>query len=100
MAILALYLGMAALGIVAVRLLKPGEKVISTSQKIQTVALVVVIFTMGMKIGSDEQVINSLHTIGIKALLMVIGALAGSILFVYLGRRFLKIDKRGYKMND
>lgn len=100
MAILVLYLGMAALGILVVRKLKPGERALSFSQKIQTIALIVVIFSMGMKIGSDEQVISSLHTIGLKSLLMTAGVFTGCISFVYLGRRLLKIDKKGYRQDD
>ena len=100
MTILVLYLGMAALGILVSWKLKPGEKVLSLSQKTQTIALIVVIFAMGMKIGSDEQVISSLHTIGLKSLLMTAGIFIGCVFFVHLGRRFLKIDKRGYRQDD
>ncbi len=97
---LALYLSMAVLGIVLCRLARPGRKVFSFTQKLQTAALILVIFAMGMKIGADERVVTSLHTIGMKAFLMTFAAVGGSILFVHLGRRLMRIDGRGYRKRD
>ena len=97
---LALYLGMAALGIVVSRVVKPGEKPMSFAQRLQTVALMIVIFSMGMKIGADERVVASLPTIGLKALLLTAAAVGGSVLFVYGGRRIMKLDRRGCREDD
>lgn len=91
---------MAALGVILCRKAKPGPKVMSFTQRLQTVALIVVIFAMGMKIGADERVVTSLHTIGLKAILLTAAAMGGSILFVCMGRKLMKIDKRGYRKND
>ena len=97
---LALYLGMAALGIVVSRVVKPGEKTMSFSQKLQTIALMIVIFSMGMKIGADERVVASLPTIGLKAFLLTAAAVGCSALFVYGGRRIMKLDGRGCREDD
>lgn len=97
---LALYLGLALLGIVVSRWKKPSERFFSITQKLQTAALVIVIFSMGMKIGADDRVVATLPTIGLKALLLTAAAVGGSVLFVYGGRRIMKLDKRGCREDD
>lgn len=64
-------------------------------QKAQTMLLFVIIFLMGCKIGIDEKVSANLHTIGIKAFLMALGAIGGSIFFTYLLLRLFSFQEKG-----
>ena len=64
--------------------------------KLQFMALMILIVTLGIKLGSDDQVIASLGQIGLAALLITVLSLAGSLLAVTLLRRFiLKLDRFG-----
>ena len=64
--------------------------------KLQFAALMILIVTLGIKLGADDQVIASLGEIGLAALLITILSMAGSIITVTLLRRFaLKLDRFG-----
>lgn len=64
--------------------------------KLQFVSLMLLIVTLGIKLGADDEVIASLGRIGLAALLITVFALAGSVLAVTLLRRFvLKLDRYG-----
>ena len=67
---------------------------------VQGIALILVIFTMGARIGSDKRVLESLDTIGLSALLISVCAIAGSVGVTFLGRKLLGIDKEGQKNHD
>ncbi len=95
MGLLFLYLGMALAGyIVGAKFLKK-EKDYSWTGKMTTVCLVVLIFMMGARIGSDERVISSLQTIGIYAVVITAFCFAGSVLAVFIARKILGINKKG-----
>jgi len=59
-----------------------------------------VIFLMGIKIGSDEQVISSLGAIGFSSLIVTVFAMTGSVIAVIGLRKFLKIDRKGTRRNE
>ena len=64
--------------------------------KLQFVALMILIVTLGVNLGANDEVISSLGTIGLSALVITVFAMAGSILFLTLLRRFvLKLDRWG-----
>lgn len=100
MGLLILYLGMVLIGYIVGAKFADKEKDYGWINKVTTVCLVFLIFTMGARIGSNEQVIQSLSTIGIKALIMTFVCFAGSIFGVIVVRKLLKIDRNGVKMDD
>ena len=55
---------------------------------------------MASRIGFNKEVFRTLDTIGLQAFVTVVAALAGSILFVTVGRRLLGIDHQGGRSRD
>ena len=53
------------------------------SGKVGTGALLVLLFSMGVAMGANPEVINNLTSLGLKALLMAIGTISGSVLAVW-----------------
>lgn len=97
---LLLYLAMLALGCLVGAKFMSNEKEHSWIGKLQFMAIMVLIFTMGIRIGADERVIASLKDIGVYAFILTIFAMAGSVLFVFLARKWMKLDREGLKQND
>lgn len=56
------------------------SKRITWIHKIITVLIWVLLFLLGIDVGSNEAIIKGLHTIGLEALIITLGAVAGSIL--------------------
>ena len=100
MGLLILYLGMVLIGYIVGAKFINKEKDYSWISKVTTGCLVLLIFTMGARIGSNEQVIQSLSTIGIKAAIITVICFAGSIFGVFVVRKLLKIDRKGVKIDD
>lgn len=64
--------------------------------KLQLTALMILIVSLGVKLGADDEVIASLGQIGWTAFLITAAAMAGSVLALWLLRRFiLRLDRRG-----
>ena len=60
-----------------------------------SVVLILLIFTLGVEIGADEQVVASLGSIGLSALVITLFVLAGSVLAVLLVRKCMGLDRQG-----
>ena len=64
--------------------------------KLQLTALMILIVSLGVKLGADDEVIHSLGQIGWTAFLITVAAMAGSVLALWLLRRFvLRLDRQG-----
>ncbi len=64
------------------------KKAVSTAM---TCMVIVLIFAMGVKTGLNQGVMDNLGVYGIKSLLLALGAIAGSLLFVVaFDRMFLR----------
>jgi uncharacterized membrane protein YbjE (DUF340 family) len=59
------------------------------------VALMILVLLMGMRMGSNEEVIGNMGTIGLTALLMTAVMMAMSILAITLTRKLMHIDRYG-----
>ena len=94
---LALYIGVIALGVFIGSRKAVREKNLKWLGTLQTIALIFLILALGVEIGADEQVISSLGTIGLSALVVTLLALAGSVLAVFGVRKLLKLDREGRK---
>ena len=97
---LALYIGVIALGVFIGSRKAVREKELKWLGKLQTLALILLILALGVEIGADEQVISSLGSIGLSALVVTLLALLGSVLAVFGVRRLLKLDREGKKAHE
>lgn len=90
-----LYLGICAAGYLAaipLRKMKGGLYWLGT---LQTIAVLLLVFTMGARIGANDEIVENLGTYGLYALIFVAGTMAGSLLFVSFVRRRMGIDRYG-----
>ena len=94
---LALYVGVIALGVFLGSRKAVREKNLKWLGPLQTCALIFLILALGVEIGADEQVISSLGTIGLSALVVTLLALVGSVLAVFGIRKLLRLDREGKK---
>ncbi len=69
------------------------EKLIGKISNIQTVFLFLLIFTMGIRLGMNEQVVLSIGQIGFKSLIFTLLTAGFSVLFVFLVRKKFIADE-------
>lgn len=74
--ILALLFG----GILAGRLLNRKRKVIRTFDRLTTWSIYLLLFLMGVSIGTNQEIMANLSSLGVKAIIIAAFSLAGSIL--------------------
>ncbi len=48
--------------------------------KVITVLIWLLLFTLGIEVGGNEQIIKGLHTLGLEALILTIGGTLGSVI--------------------
>jgi len=65
-------------------LLKTKQRIVTANEKLITYAIYLLLFLMGVSIGSNELIMNSLSSLGTLALLLSASAVAGSILTGFL----------------
>ena len=95
MDVLILYLTLCVIGyFIGARLKKKGIELKGASV-LQTIALVALVFVMGARIGSEDEIVRSLDTIGLKALVITLFILAGTVLAAFITRKLLGFDKKG-----
>lgn len=51
--------------------------------KVITILIWLLLFLLGLDVGSNETIINGLHSIGIEAAIITLGAVTGSTLFAW-----------------
>ena len=78
-----------AAGIFVGYLLREKRKI--NLDKATLAVILVLIFSLGFTIGSDNKLLASLPKAGVSALAIAVSAIAFSVLFVVLARRRLKI---------
>ena len=66
---------------------------------VQTVAIVVLVLFMGMRMGANREITENIGAIGIYALVMTIFTMVFSILFITITRKIFGIDQKGYMRN-
>ena len=64
---------------------------------VMTGFVVLLVFLMGLQMGADDEVISSLGTIGLQAVLATALVVGCSILFVMAGRRFFGLNRQGVR---
>ena len=60
-----------------------------------SIIVVVLLFVLGARLGSNEEVFSQLGTIGIRSFILAVGGVAGSVLLVYIVRKIVGIDSKG-----
>lgn len=90
-----LYLTMAVIGYFIGSKLQHKQDDLKITGKIQTYAICIMVFFMGLRMGSNEEVINNLNMIGLYALILTVVILICSLAAVTVTRRILGIDRFG-----
>ena len=92
---LIIYVILAAIGyFIGSKLRHKKEKLVWTG-KFQTVAIVLLVLTMGSRMGANDEVIENLGSIGVYSLVVTVVILIFSIIAVFFARKALRIDRRG-----
>lgn len=94
---LLLYLGMLLLGALLGYFELGHKKLNAALGKLQMVALLFILFVMGIRLGADDQVIGAIGEIGLQAFMLALGSIIFSVGFVFLGRKLLHFGKGGEK---
>lgn len=76
-------------GILLGNRLNLGERGKKVNEKVQMVGLLLLLFSMGISIGANEDVVGNLNSIGLQAFIFAAFTTLGSILCVYLVSRSL-----------
>ena len=61
-----------------------NEKALKWNGKIQTLWLIILIFSMGVGIGNNKEVIGNLPKLGGQAFVFALLSVAGSVIFVFI----------------
>jgi len=77
-------------GIILGNRLNLNEKGKHINGKVQQVGLLLLLFSMGISIGANEDVLGNLNSIGLQAFLFAAFTTLGSIVFVYFVSQMLK----------
>ncbi|HPW65716.1 MAG TPA: LysO family transporter [Salinivirgaceae bacterium] len=72
-----------ALGIIVGYFLRNKSKTKSFIEKLTMVVIFALLFVLGVAIGSDKNIVSSLQTLGLQALIISLGAIFGSVLLAW-----------------
>ena len=92
---LVLYLTMAVIGYFCGCKLRTRQHLIQWTGKLQTVAIILLIFTMGMRMGANPEVIENLNTIGLYALVITVFIIFFSVVMMIASRKLMGMDRFG-----
>lgn len=82
-----------ASGIAVGLVFKPGARALKLNSRIQMLGLYALLFSMGAAMGSNKEIIASLKTIGLKAVVFALMTSLASALLIFLSAKLLL--KRG-----
>lgn len=71
------------------------EEKLAFIQKLLMPVVYILCFIMGLRMGVNEQVTSNLGTIGLQSLIITIFAVGGSMVFITIVRKIMKMDKFG-----
>lgn len=92
---LILYVGLTLAGYFFGAAARHRKKRLTWAGRVQTVAILIMVLGMGIRMGANQEVIRSLGSIGLYALVFTITVMFFSVLFVSLCRRILGIGRDG-----
>lgn len=67
---------------------------------IQAITVFVLVFFMGIKIGADERIFDSIQDIGVSSVVVTAATMIGSVIAVIGLRKLLKMDRKGRSADD
>lgn len=97
---LLMYLGIILIGYIVGKKVRPRAEYFTFTGKIQTIAIVFLVLSMGVRMGINDEVINQLNTIGLYALIITLVVMLFSLLGATFVRRAMGFDKYGYTHKD
>jgi uncharacterized membrane protein YbjE (DUF340 family) len=71
-------------GIVLGFTIREKKKLKSKFDKSINISIYLLLFTLGIKAGSDDTIVRQLHSLGLTALIISLFAIAGSVLIAWL----------------
>ncbi len=83
-----------AAGCTAGFIFRKQENLIKITDRLILYAIYVLLFLLGLSVGSKPEIIENMHVIGYKALLIALGGIAGSIFFSVLIYKYLFQSKK------
>ena len=92
---LIIYVILADIGYFIGSKLRHKKEKLAWTGKFQTVAIVLLVLTMGSRMGANDEVIENLGSIGVYSLVVTVVILVFSIIAVFLARKVLRIDRHG-----
>lgn len=95
---LLLYLSILFIGILIGYKEISHKRVLNSIDKLQMIALVILLFVMDIRIGADELVIGSLGEIGFMAFIIALFSIFFSVLAVLIYRKIVGINNKGEKI--
>lgn len=95
MADLVLYVFLAIVGYLIAGRLARYQVNMAWIGKVQMIAIILLVFTMGTRIGCNEEVISNLNLIGVYALIFTVVTMCCSVMAITLLRKVMKIDRYG-----
>ena len=97
---IALYLGICMAGYIAAIPLRKSKDKLNWIGMAQTITVLILVFTMGLRIGANDEIVKNLGSYGLYALVITAFTLAGSIICVFFVRKALKMDRYGLVIDD
>jgi len=92
---LVLYLGITFVGYITGTKIRDKKDKLAWTSKVQTLALIVLVLLMGMRMGSNEEITANLSTIGLSAFIITVVIMTFSVGAVFVTRKLLGMDKYG-----
>lgn len=81
-------------GIIIGYLLRSVKRVLQINERLTMWAIYLLLFVMGLEIGSDADIMDALPTLGLKALIISFAGILGSIVAAFFVYRFFFREER------
>jgi uncharacterized membrane protein YbjE (DUF340 family) len=81
-------LGLMAVGILIGFAVKNNARIIKAVDLLIKIAIYVLLFLLGVSVGTNKTIIQNIDTLGAQAILLSIGAVAGSIVLAFFTYKF------------
>ncbi len=76
--------GILVVGMIAGYLLRNKTRIIKINDNLTKWAIYLLLFLLGVAIGNNKEIMNNLHTLGLKALAITAGGVTGSIILGWI----------------
>ena len=100
MLLLALYWSIMVAGYAIGSKLRDKKDRFAFTGELTNVVIYVLVFIMGLRMGANEEITSSLGTIGLQSVIITVFTVGGSMGFVTMTRKFMKLDKEGMPISD